>query len=78
MKLKSILKFVDDLKNTLNTDNPYEIVEIWLTRSFYEELDDYGCYLNCYVGNEVALVSIYKDIKEYWFLILKISKKCNI
>lgn len=43
---------------------PYEIVEIPLTETFYEELDDYGCYLNYYVGNEVVLVPIYNDVND--------------
>lgn len=43
---------------------PYEIVEIPLTETFYEELEDYGCYLNYYVGNEVVLMPIYGDVND--------------
>lgn len=43
---------------------PYEIVEIPLTETFYEELEDYGCYLNYYVANEVVLVPIYGDVND--------------
>jgi agmatine deiminase len=51
--------------NAVNADGvPYEIVEIPLTETFYPELDDYGCYLNYYVGNEVVLVPIYGDVND--------------
>lgn len=42
----------------------YERVEIPLTETFYEELEDYGCYLNYYVGNEVVLVPVYGDVND--------------
>lgn len=53
------------VKNAVNAEGkPYEIVEIPLTETLYEELDDYGCYLNYYVGNEVVLVPIYNDVND--------------
>ena len=57
-----------DWKTVTNAKNaegvPYEIVEIPLTETFYEELEDYGCYLNYYVGNEVVLVPVYGDVND--------------
>ena len=51
--------------NAVNADGvPYEIVEIPLTETFYEEIDDYGCYLNYYVGNEVVIVPVYGDVND--------------
>ena len=51
--------------NAVNAEGePYEIVEIPLTETFYEELEDYGCYLNYYVGNEVVLVPVYGDVND--------------
>lgn len=53
------------VSNAVNAEGvPYEIVEIPLTETFYEELEDYGCYLNYYVGNEVVLVPVYDDIND--------------
>ena len=53
------------VSNAVNAEGvPYEIVEIPLTETFYEELDDYGCYLNYYVANEVVLVPIYGDVND--------------
>ena len=57
-----------DWKTVMNAVNaegvPYEIVEIPLTETFYEELEDYGCYLNYYVGNDVVLVPVYGDVND--------------
>lgn len=53
------------VSNAVNAEGvPYEIVEIPLTETFYEELEDYGCYLNYYVGNEVVLVPVYDDVND--------------
>lgn len=53
------------VSNAVNADGiPYERVEIPLTETYYEELEDYGCYLNYYVGNEVVLVPIYEDVND--------------
>ena len=55
----------ETVSNAVNADGvPYEIVEIPLTETFYEELEDYGCYLNYYVGNEVVLVPVYGDAND--------------
>ena len=55
----------DVVTNAVNAEGvPYEIVEIPLTETFYEELEDYGCYLNYYVGNEVVLVPVYGDVND--------------
>ena len=51
--------------NAVNAQGvPYEIVEIPLTETYFEELEDYGCYLNYYVGNEVVLVPTYDDVND--------------
>ena len=53
------------VSNAVNAEGvPYEIIEIPLTETFYEELEDYGCYLNYYVGNEVVLVPVYGDVND--------------
>lgn len=53
------------IQNAVNADGePYEIVEIPLTETFYEELEDFGCYLNYYVANEVVLVPVYGDVND--------------
>lgn len=39
----------------------WSIVEIPLTENYIEEIEDYGCYLNYYVGNGVVLVPTYED-----------------
>lgn len=53
------------VSNAVNAQGiPYERVEIPLTETFYEELEDYGCYLNYYVGNEVVLVPVYNDVND--------------
>ena len=55
----------DIVMSAVNAEGvPYEIVEIPLTETFYEELEDYGCYLNYYVGNEVVLVPVYGDVND--------------
>lgn len=53
------------VSNAVNANGvPYERVEIPLTEAFYDELDDYGCYLNYYVANEVVLVPVYGDVND--------------
>lgn len=52
----------ETVTTAVNADGePYEIVEIPLTETFYDALEDYGCYLNYYIGNEVVLVPVYGD-----------------
>lgn len=40
---------------------PYELIEVPLTKEIVEGADCYGSYLNYYIGNEVVLVPIYED-----------------
>lgn len=50
------------LKNAKNANgDPYEIVELPLTRKNAKGLDYKGSYLNYYIGNKTVLVPVYED-----------------